>query len=478
MRVWGLKAVFAASCVLVISGCKIHHVQQCPTPCVEIPQTFHQEQDGEPWCYEWWTEFQDPELNCIMECAFRQNLSVQQAWNRLIQARADVCIANSLRYPQVDLIINGTKTYGDNVDGGVAPGGEFGVGGGEVEGGFSRILLSGELAYEVDIWRKIDSQVQAACLEYRATKDDLDATALLLSGTVTELWFTIQEQRALLKLLEEQIKSNRTQLELIELRFMVGQSSALDVYQQRLTLAETESQVPPVKSQLRTSINQLQVLLAYAPDDTFSEEPHDFDLELPPFPCLGTPWHLMQNRPDLRAAQRRLVAADYEVAVAIADRLPEFDFFLSGSLLTRTFNQFFQNQALSIAGNMLAPLLDGGRRECEVEKRRAIVWERINGFGDTFLVAVREVEDAIYQEQEQIHLLEALDNQLEISESTLRESQLRYINGLTNYLDVIAAITALQNVERRIITEKKNLLIFRANLYRALGGSFELSCSG
>jgi len=484
MRVWGFKAVFAAFCLFLISGCRVHHVKPCPSPCVEVPETFKQEKDGPPWSDAWWKEFDDPELNFIMQYAFERNLSIQQAWNRLLQARADVCIANSLRYPQVDLIVNGTKTYGDGAGGGFAPEGEFEFGGGQIESGSSRLLLSGQLAYEVDIWRKIDSQAQAAFLEYRATKDDLDSTALVLSGSITELWFIIQEQRALLKLLYEQIEANRTQLELIELRFMVGQSSALDIYQQRLTLAETESAVPPARSLLRTTINQLQVLLAEAPDDTFSEEPQELSLELPPFPCLGTPWHLVQNRPDLRAAQRRLVAADYEVAVAVANQLPQLDFFLSGDLLTRTFNQFFQNQSLSIAGNLIAPLIDGGRRQCEVNKREAIVWELLNNFGDTFLIALREVDDAIVQEKEQLNLLEALENQREISEATLRESQLRYINGLTNYLDVIAAITALQNVERRIISEKKNLLIFRANLYRALGGAFELShrqgstCSG
>ncbi|NGX58398.1 MAG: Toluene efflux pump outer membrane protein TtgI [Chlamydiae bacterium] len=460
---------------VLMGGCRLHNVQKCPTPCVEIPETFNEEQDGEPWCFAWWEEFQDEELNGIMECALQRNLTIQQAWNRLVQNRADVCIANADRYPQIDLILNGAKTFGDTGLGtGFVPGEEFGSGGGVVESDFSRILLSGQLAYEVDIWRKIDSQVQAACQEYRATREDLDATALTLSGTITELWFTIQEQKGLLKLLNEQIKANKTQLELIELRFTVGQSSALDVYQQRLTLAETQSQIPPVRSQLKTSMNQLQVLLAYAPDNTWSEDPADFDIELPPFPCLGTPWHLMCNRPDLRAAQRRLVASDYEVAVAIADRLPQLDFLMSGDLLTRTFNQFFQFQSLTIVGNLIAPLIDGGRRRCEVEKRRAVVWERLNSFGDTFLVAISEVEDAIVQETEQLNLLEDLENQLEISEATLRESQLRYMNGLTNYLDVIAAITALQNVERRIISEKKNLLIFRSNLYRALGGSFEL----
>jgi len=484
MNAWGWKIALAACGLALICGCRVHRIQPCTSPCIEMPQTFYEEEAGTPWCAAWWEEFQDPELNCVIACAFQRNLSIQQAWNRLVQARADICIANSQRLPQVDMIVNGNKTYGDSFGGAFVPGGEFGFGGGELEGGASRFLIAGQLAYEVDIWKKIDSEVQSACLEYRATKDDLDATALMLTGTIADLWFTIQEQRALLKLLYEQIEANQTQLELIELRFVVGQSSALDVYQQRLTLAETESEVPPVKSRLRTSINQLQVLLAEAPDGTFSEEPQDLTIKLPPFPCLGTPWHLMQNRPDLRAAHRRLVAADYDVATAVADRLPQLDLFVDGSLLTRTFNQFFQNQSLSIAGNLIAPLLDGNRRLCEVQKREAIVWELLNNFGDTFLVAVQEVEDALVQEKEQITLLEALEHQREISDATLRESQLRYINGLTNYLDVIAAITALQNVERRIIAEKKNLLLFRANLYRALGGAFELSacrdtvCSG
>ncbi len=486
---WVGKISLATALVAMVLSCSVYDVRCPPCPCIDIPEDYNSEEKGQPWCFAWWEEFNDPELNAVIASAFERNLTIQQAWNRLLQSRASVCIANSQHFFQVDLNVNGTKTLSNNgaggFGGGFVPGDEFGFGGGGFQGGFSRFLISGQLAYEVDMWRKIDSEVQAACLEYRATKDDLDATALMLTGTITELWFTIEEQRALLKLLDEQIEANKTQLELIELRFTVGESSALDVYQQRLTLAETESQVPPVRSRLKTTINQLQVLLAFSPGSVMlSEEPKEFSLALPSFPSLGTPVQLLQNRPDLRAAQRRLIAADYEVAVAVADRFPQIGFFLDGTLLTQTLNQLFQQQFLSIAGNLLAPLFDGNRRLCEVERRKAVVWELLNGFGDSFLVAMQEIEDAVVQEQQQILLLEALKHQESISKDTLRESQIRYINGLTNYLDVIAAITSLQEVQRRIITEKKNLLLFRAHLYRALGGRFNLapcfdsSCAG
>jgi outer membrane protein, multidrug efflux system len=477
------KYLYIFILVLAFSGCKVHNVHQCPTPCTDIPESFSESGDAVQ-CLPWWEEFDDENLNCIMDCALAHNLDVQQAWNRLLQAKAQVCIDNSARYPQIDALVNvrtsanqgSLRNFGGFAFDGADEFEDFGgIGGG---GGFSQLFLSGQLEYEIDLWRKIDSRVRASCKEMQATREDLDATALTLSGTVTDLWFTILEQKALLKLLAEQIESNETQLELIELRFTVGQSSALDVYQQRLTLSQTKSEVPRVRSMLKTSLNRLQVLLGRPPSQAWVEEPEDFAAALPPFPTLGTPWDLMQNRPDLRAARDRLMAADYEVAVAIADRFPQLRLLSSGDLITTEFVQFFERQTLSIAGSLLAPLFDGKRRKCEVARRRAILWERMNAFGESFLTALREVEDAIAQEKEQLALLEDLGDQLEISENTLRESQMRYLQGLTSYLDVIAAITALQNAQRRIISEKKTLLTYRSNLYRALGGSFVLTSCG
>jgi len=462
---------------LMLFGCRLHVVDECPFPCQEVEEVFFYDQPGVPMEREWWKEFEDEELNQWMAAAFCGNLELRQAWDRLRQARADVCIARSQKFPQVSLNPNvtQTKSYGNRQSAGFNFSEEsIGIGSFN-DGTFTRYSLAAFLTYEVDLWRKIDSEVNSACYSYRASKEDIDATALILSGSLFETWYTVEAQRALIKVIRHQIEVNLTQLELIELRYTVGQSSALDVYQQRLQLAATESQLPPALALLETSANTLYSLIGQTPDGSVALAPKELDYTLPPFPCLGSPWDLVLYRPDLRRAQNELVSADFDVGAAIADRFPQLNFDLSYTLSAAEWSNIFDREVFGIAGNIVQPLIDGNRRKCEVDKRRAIVCERLHAFGNSFLTAIQEVEDAVVQERHQIDLIRDLERQLEISQKNLMEAQIRYLNGLNDYLTVIAAIQSKQNLERQIINEKKELLIIRSQLYLALGGAFTLA---
>ena len=164
------------------------------------------------------------------------------------------------------------------------------------------------------------------------------------------------------------------------------------------------------------------------------------------------------------------MAADYDVAVAVADRFPRLNLTLSYDFSATEINELFTREVGTILGNFMAPIFDAGRRRCEADRRKAIVCERLDAFGQATLDAVAEVEDAIVNERYRLDLLALLDEQLQISRQNLTEARSRYLNGLNDYLTVIAAVQVLQGVERRIVTEEKNLLSNRAVLYRALGG--------
>ena len=151
-------------------------------------------------------------------------------------------------------------------------------------------------------------------LSIRASRQDLEASALLLTGSVVDVWFILQEQKALLALLQEQIEISQELLDLTEVRFGVGAGSAVDVLQQRQQLEATRAEIPIVRSRLNTAYNQLAVLLGTTPGALDTRIPDGVLPDLPPFPQLGEPATLLVSRPDLRAAQLRLQAADFRVA--------------------------------------------------------------------------------------------------------------------------------------------------------------------
>ena len=444
--------------LIFLVGCRVYRVRDFGQPDVIVPQTYYQEAKGIKAVEEWWKEFDDPNLNRIIELGLTENLDLQQAWYRLDQAFALANIAGADISPQVSLQSGASRTR--SVDRDVQDSRET----------RNRLFISNGLTYEFDLWKRIASRRKAAQLTYDATREDIEETALLLTGLIVDVWLTVQEQKMLLVLLEEQIHTGKTLLELTELRFGLGKGSALDVFQQRQQLASIGALVPVSQTTLATSENQLAVLLGRPPGH-FDGIPQTGRFpELPELPRLGQPINLLKMRPDLRALLKRLKAADYEVAEAVADRFPRLSLSLSYEFSASKVSNLFTQELGSITGDLIAPLMDGKRRRNEVRRRQAVVQELLSEFGQRYLDALLEVENTLVSERQQLELITRLENQISFAQSTLEESRSRYVNGLDDYLSVIIAVQSLQEVQRQMISEKKSLLAIRANLYRALGG--------
>lgn len=447
----------------IAAGCSPYEVRVSHEPTVEPPSTLlpRDEQPDPPGVVapdHWWTTFNDPGLDRAVARSFSENLNLAQAWARLDQAQAQARIQGAFLYPEV------------NVDAGASRSRQT-VGNGDAFYG-NRFAIGVGLTWELDLWKKIANRTEAARLLAEASRDDAEQTALLLSGTVVDLWFNIQEQEQLLQVLNQQIELSRQQLELIELRYGQGIGDALQVIQQRLQVAQVEAEIPLVASNLATSRNQLAVVMGQAPQTESIEQPDPVLPELPAFPRLPAPTDLLQSRPDLRASHARLAAADYEVAAAIANQLPTVRLSLDGGFSSPNVSSLFENTVGSIAGSLLQPVFDGNRREAEVDRRKAIVRERTISFSQEFLIALREIEDAIEREKFQSDLLDQVISQLDLAQKNLEESKIRFGQGQTEYIDVILAIQTLQRLERQEVTVRRGLLANRASLYVAVGGQW------
>lgn len=462
----GAGSLFALSCMLGATACTPFRTHTFDEPPFEMPESFDTGNAiGDHVVDRWWLEFEDDALTQAIETAFEANPSLRQAFRRLEQAAAFPRITNAQRVPQVS--VQGGASRTEAVD---RNGRDPLTGTDETTRATDRrYFAAGVLSWEIDLWNRIGSAVAADELRVEASRRDVEETALLLASEIADAWFTIQEQRALLELLDEQIGVGETLLELTELRFSLGDGTALDVLQQRQQLAATRSAVPETRAALDRQQHRLAVLLGQPPNAAVLE-PEATLPELPPFPILAKPVNLVETRPDLRAALLRVRAADHDVASAIADRYPRLALDLSYEFSAARSSEIFERETSSILGSLIAPILDGGRRRAEVARRRAIVQEQLEAFGATYLDALREVEDALSSERHQLDLVDRLREQLELSRANLSESRSRYSNGLTDYLSVIVAVQALQELERRWISEHKRLLAFRADLYRATGG--------
>jgi NodT family efflux transporter outer membrane factor (OMF) lipoprotein len=391
----------------------------------------------------------DPVLGSLIDKALSANLTLKQIHARIEQTVAADKQAASFMFPELNAGASGRKEWeADN----------------NADNTYNTSLA---LSWEIDLWGRISSAQKAAQHDIMATFEELEAAALILSAGVAETYFQIKEQNLQLLLLDQQIKAGETILELIKLRFSYGEASVVDVYQQRQQLASTRSQVPVVKSRLRTLENRLQVQLGRSPGDLTIKVEGDFP-ELPELPLAGIPVDLLQNRPDLRRIYNEMNAIDYRVAEAVADRFPKIQ--LDGNA---GFTDGFStgDRLMTLLLQAIAPVVDWDRRSSEVRKREAMFREELARYSESYLVAIEEVENALWQEKYQLDLLQALENQINIARSNLIETGNRYRQGLTDYLPVLAALQSLQLLERDILSGRRQLISFRILLYRSLGGS-------
>lgn len=191
--------------------------------------------------------------------------------------------------------------------------------------------------------------------------------------------------------------------------------------------------------------------------------------EVPPLPRLGVPGDLLAQRPDLQKLFFQLIAADFLVAEALANRLPALR--IGGQSQWSGTDFTPEGLASSLFGEMVAPLLNWGRLKAEEERKRAMVKEKLAQYSQAYLQAIEEVENALVREKYQRRLLTATKKELALAEANLQATKERYLQGLTDYLPVLIALQSVQTLEQKIIERTRELISHRILLYRALGGS-------
>ena len=451
--------ILILSSILGLASCGLFNPEPLPNIQESFPNKFSQFTTDATPEKRWWETFNDSELNALIEEAFSENMTLKEVWARLKQARARAVQAGADKYPNLTGTAGAShsRTRTKNTSAATSTSEDYSLG------------LSS--SYELDLWGRVRAGQKAAILSAEASKQDLNVAAITLAAEVTSRWLQIIAQRTQKHLLNEQLKINRTFLELIELRFRQAMVSALDVYQQQQVIDQVRAQIPLVEAQESRLMNELSVLLGKVPRSPLVISRPDLP-KLTPMPSTGIPADLLENRPDIRAAQLRLQSAGWNVSAARADRLPSLSLSASAIFANEHLNLLLDNWVLSLAANLTAPIFDGNRRAAEVDRTMALKDENLAAYRKTILTAIREVEDALITEAKQQEHILKLKQVIQTARKALDQATLRYRNGLTDYLPVLTQLLSVQDMERNLITQQATLLTNRISLYRSLGGTW------
>ncbi|SHE23463.1 efflux transporter outer membrane subunit [methanotrophic endosymbiont of Bathymodiolus puteoserpentis (Logatchev)] len=440
-----ITALLAQSCAMPIN--------KIPTPII-TPEKFSQ--PGKSTYQEyWWLAFNDPQLNQLIDSALDNNFSLLSTYNRLEQAQA---IANKTKadlIPSITAALTGQQNYSAHTDA-------------------SQFSLGLNASYEVDLWGRIRAHRNASDLDVRIAQENLNTAAISLSAEVAIAWYRLIEQRSQLALLKQQIKTNKDNVDIVTSRFAGGQATAADVFQQQQILEARRGDQNNVLSSIKLLEYQLAILTGNTP--TLLVLPEQDQLpDLPAQPQTGLTSDLIQRRPDLRSAYFRVQAADQRTAAAIADRFPKLSLSVGIDTTAPNLQSLFNNWIATLAGNLILPIVDGGRRVAEVDRNRAVAAEALNNYATALQQAIQEVEDALIQEHQQQKLIISLNKQHQLSEQATLQIRLRYMYGAIDFLRVLTTQVSQQSLERSQILAKRQLLEYRIQLYRALAGSWELN---
>jgi multidrug efflux system outer membrane protein len=423
---------------------------------IPIPATYTLYEETIPAPDRWWEGFGSDEIDKLVQDAITSSQTLKAFLARLQQSEALAVQAGADKLPDLNLRAGTSETTRN-------------TGSGTVRNNNRSLSLVSN--WELDFWGRVKAEHRAALLDMEVSREDLYAATLTLSAEVTLKWLEIIAVRQQLTLFSEQLETNRTILELIELRYLKGLANALDIYQQRQAVAENEAGFPQLEALLQTLYHNLAVLCGKPPRTDLNLVADEFP-EYRTQPDTGVPADLLSKRPDVRAAGLKLRAAENQVAAARAGRLPSVNLSATAGFSSDNLGDLVENWLAILAGNLTLPVFNAGSSKAAVTRQEKIVEERLASYGHTVLTAMGEVEDAMVRENSQTTYIESLRHQLTISRDGFREAGSRYRKGLSDYLPVLSALTSTQRLERSIVQAEFERFSQRVKLHRALGGGW------
>ncbi len=442
----------------LLFSCTMFQPEKRSDAWLNLPGKYRMYTEKMPSASVWWDEFHSGELDSLIRMALKGNLTIAETYARIEQAWSTAVKQGAARLPSLDAKAGSSVTRNS----------EPNMKGDKTEQSHSAGLTA---SYEIDLWGRIKSTHTAARYDLRAAEEDLYTGAMTLSGEVALAWFEYIAVSKKLAVLKKQLKTNETMQELTLFRYKKGQSTALDVFQQRQTVAAKRASFPKLEARLHILKHELCLLLGRPSSSPLKVSVTDFP-EMPELPGAGLPADLLSQRPDVRKSGLLLKSADWVVSAAKANRLPALSISASYTYGSDSVSTIFDNWAANLAANLVGPVFDGGYRKAEVLRTKAIVRERLASYKKTVLTAFKEVEDALVNEKKQAEYIKALREQYRATMDTYEQALEYYRKGRSDYINVLESLNSAQSLELTLIDADFAYYQYRIALCKALGGSW------
>ena len=440
-------------------------------PTINAPQTFRgadassdQNSIGD---LKWFEVFQDQELQQLVRTALIQNYDLAAAVARINAARANLGLARSDQFPQIDASADLTTAR-------ASKNGALGVSG---QGGHTRSVgsvLLNLLSFELDVWGRLRQQTKAARAELRASEYDRQAVMTIVLGDVATGYFSLRELDSELEIDKRTLATREDSLRLIRAKQQGGLATLLDVRQAEELVYQASQTIPDTERAIEQTENQISLLLGNNPAAIPRGLPLTQQPELPAVPA-GLPSSLLERRPDIRSAEEQLEAQHALVYAAKAAYFPRISltglFGFQSNQLSNLFTG--PSNVWSFVPQITQPIFTAGRLKSNVKFARAEQELALVRYQQTIQTAFREVSDALVQYRK----VKEIRAQQELLVATLRDrsrlAHVRYEGGIDSLLNALDADRELFAAELDLSKTRRNELLSGVQLYQALGGGWQ-----
>ena len=465
-----MRNISVTLCAAVfLTGCALGPDYRSPD--IRLPQQWPEQALGTPERAEdlraWWLRFDDPVLGDLVERALSDNLDLRLQLQRIEESRSRLGLAAAERWPTLDAQAEAAR---QRQPGAASPAG-FG-------GTFSTFSLVGLLGYEVDLWGRLARGQEAAAALLEESMFTHEAVRLNLVTDLVATYINLRAAQRQLVITEGTLESRSETLRLQRIRYEGGIIDRLALQQAVSEWEATRARLPRQREQVRLLESALAVLVGMHPDEILGDI--DFGREtmaslhlarpLPDF----LPSELLRRRPDIRAAEAGVMAADAQIGVAVAQRLPRFNLAMFLGSVAGEFDNLLGGSAETwgASASVLGPVIDFGRNRARVQTAESLREQAETRYRITVQSAFREVRDALLLSATTAERETAVRRQVESLQETLRLAELRYGDGYSGFIEVLDAQRLLLDAELTLTEAVRDRYNASASLFKALGGGW------
>jgi NodT family efflux transporter outer membrane factor (OMF) lipoprotein len=430
---------------------------------------------------DWWTVFNDPILNSLVENAYQQNLPLQISGLRILQARAQLGVVVGNLYPQLQQGRGGAdySRISEN-----APNSSVG------DLTYWQFNAGFDAAWELDVWGKYRRAVEAGVANLETSIASYDDVLVSLTAEVARTYVLMRTFEERLEIARQNVKIQERSLQIATIRFKAGAVTELDVVQAKSLLRDTQASIPRFEASIRQVKNALAILLGKLPGEI--DGMISGNRVIPKAPAevvVDIPAELMRRRPDIRLAEYQIATQSPLIGVSKAELFPAFQLFGSIGLAASTskntqaggasgssFSDLFSSNSIEFLGGPAVTwnLFNYGRIKNRTRTEDALLQQLIVNYEDTVLRAQQEVEDSLVgflgRQEEAGYLMDSV----KASQRSVDLSMLQYREGLIDFQRVLDSQRSLTTEQDLWTTTRGDVILNLVSLYKALGGGWQI----